>query len=211
MNWPCVDVEKIEGKYVSVARLQPESDIDGLYEISSGTSECDRLWTYMFYGPFSEKPAMLTWLNSISTSQDPIFYTVSSKQSGKKLGMFSLLNISQEMGRIELGNIWYGPSAQKSRVNTETTYLFLDYLFSNLKYRRVEWKCDNLNEPSKRAALRMGFKYEGLFRQHMMVKNKNRDTAWFSMIDCEWPAIKEKFERYLASDNLSLSKLNLKP
>lgn len=151
---------------------------------------------------------MLGWLKSVGKSNDPLFFSVQSKPLERKVGMFSLLNIAPEMGRLELGNIWYSPLVQRTKVNTEVTFLFLSHLFDDLKYRRVEWKCDNCNEPSKKTALRMGFKYEGLFRQHMMVKGQNRDTAWFSMVDKEWPPLKTNFQKYLTGDAPSLRELN---
>jgi RimJ/RimL family protein N-acetyltransferase len=107
-----------------------------------------------------------------------------------------------------LGHIWYSPLAQKTMVNTETTFLLLRYLFDELGYRRVEWKCDNANAESKRAARRMGFRPESVFRKHMIVKGKNRDTAWFALIDDDWPAIRANFEAYLSTPGLSLTELN---
>lgn len=119
--------------------------------------------------------------------------------------MVSLLNIVPTHGRAEIGNIWYSPLAQKTKVNTEVAYLFLKTLFRDFHYRRIEWKCDNENTASKRAATRLGFKFEGLFRQHMLVKGKNRDTAWYAIMDTDWPILEEKFEAYLSGKTNSLS------
>jgi RimJ/RimL family protein N-acetyltransferase len=154
---------------------------------------------------------MHRWLSSIQNSQDPVFYTVYSHALRRKVGMVSILNIAADAGRAELGHIWYSPLAQKSNVNTEATFLLLGYLFDELHYRRVEWKCDNANEASKQAAVRMGFQHEGVFRKHMIVKGRNRDTAWFAMIDDDWPAIKVNFEKYLSEPGLSLTQLNREP
>ena len=207
-SWPRPDVSSLQGRHVSIARLDPLRDIDDLFAVSHEKEEYKALWTYLFQGPFADKAAMLAWLNSIKDSHDPVFYTVTSASLKRKAGMYSILNIVPDMGRAELGHIWYSPLVQKSKVNSETTYLFLRYLFDELHYRRVEWKCDNMNEPSKAAALRMGFKYEGLFRQHMIVKGKNRDTAWFSIVDSEWAGLKANFEKYLAEDGVSLTEMN---
>jgi RimJ/RimL family protein N-acetyltransferase len=207
-NWGRPEVAILEGKHVLISRLDPAADIDDLYAVSHGTEEFERLWTYLWYGPFPDKETMHRWLTSIRDSQDPLFYTVYGHALGKKVGMVSILNIVPDAGRAELGHIWYSPLAQKTMVNTEATYLLLRHLFDDLHYRRVEWKCDNANEVSKRAALRMGFQHEGVFRKHMIVKGRNRDTAWFAIIDDDWPAIRANFEKYLSTPGLSLTQLN---
>lgn len=207
-GWAAPTFDALQGQHVTIARLDPEADIDDLYAVSHGTAEFERLWTYLWYGPFPDKNAMSQWLASIKESRDPLFYTVSSRALGRKVGMLSILNIVTEMGRAELGHIWYSPLAQRSMVNTEATFLLLRHLFDELGYRRVEWKCDNANERSKQAARRLGFRPEGVFRQHMIVKGKNRDTAWFAIIDADWPAIRSNFEAYLSTPGLSLTELN---
>jgi RimJ/RimL family protein N-acetyltransferase len=207
-GWPAPEATAFQGQHVTIARLDPDADIDELYAVSHGSAEFERLWTYLWHGPFPEKAAMQQWLASIQDSRDPLFYTVASRDLGRKVGMISLLNIVPEMGRAELGHIWYSPLAQRTLVNTETTFLLLRYLFDDLGYRRAEWKCDSANEASKRAAQRMGFQPEGVFRKHMIVKGKNRDTAWFAIIDDDWPEIRANFERYLSTPGLSLTELN---
>jgi RimJ/RimL family protein N-acetyltransferase len=197
-----------EGEHVTLARVAPDADAAALYAVSHGAPEVERLWAYMPYGPFAGEAAMHAWLASIEGSRDPVFYTVTSHAHGRKVGMISILNIVPEMGRAELGHIWYGPLAQKSAVNTEATFLLARHLFDDLGYRRVEWKCDDRNAESKRAALRMGFQPEGVFRKHMIVKGENRDTAWFAIIDDDWPALRANFETYLATPGLSLTELN---
>jgi RimJ/RimL family protein N-acetyltransferase len=206
--WPTPDTPAFEGEHVTLARLDPATDLDELYAVSHGSPEFERLWTYLWHGPFADKSAMHEWLASIQESRDPLFYTVSSHALGRKVGMIAILNIVPAAGRAELGHIWYSPLAQKTAVNTETTFLLLRHLFDDLGYRRVEWKCDNANAESKRAAQRMGFQPEGVFRQHMIVKGKNRDTAWFAIIDADWPAIRANYEAYLATPGLSLTALN---
>jgi RimJ/RimL family protein N-acetyltransferase len=206
--WPRPNLTELQGRYVRVTRLDPAADVAELYDASHRTEEFRALWRYLPKQAFTSQQAMLEWLLSIKDSADPMFYTVSSTELKRKIGMIALMNIVPEHGRAELGNIWYSPLVQKTKVNTEVTYLFLSRLFDKLGYRRMEWKCDNQNEPSKRAALRMGFRYEGLFRKHMVVKGQNRDTAWFSIVDTEWSLIKANFETYLASDGVSLTRLN---
>lgn len=125
------------------------------------------------------------------------------------VGSLALLNIARPNGCAEIGLVWYSPVAQRSKVNTESVFLLLRHLFDDLNYRRVEWKCNDLNEPSKRAALRLGFQFEGLFRQHQVIKDESRDSAWFAMLDNEWPQRKANFERWLYEENSpSLSELN---
>lgn len=207
-DWPSPNPSTLEGRHVLITRLNPDDDIGDLYEVSHAREEYKQLWKYMHYGPFRDKKEMYAWLLSITKSTDPMFFTVRSKSLQKKVGMYAIMNVSTRDGRVELGNIWYSPLVQKTIVNSEATYLFLSHLFDTLKYRRVEWKCDDRNEPSKYAATRLGFTYEGLFRQHMMVKGRNRDTAWFAMLDSEWPERKGNFERYFANPGLSLTKLH---
>lgn len=129
-----------------------------------------------------------------------IVYTVRDKASGRCVGSISLMAIRPEHGAAELGNIWYAPAAQRTKVNTEACHLLLNHCFVHLGYRRLEWKCNSLNAPSHRAALRLGFTFEGTFRQHMIVKGENRDTVWFSMLDHEWPRIAAAQQRWLYGD-----------
>lgn len=206
--WDFPDIHQLEGDYVAIRRVNPERDIDDLYSVSHNPSEYQSLFTFMSFGPFPSKSAMLAWLTEIAKSRDPLYYSVFDKSRNIHVGMVSLLNIVPAQGRVEIGNIWYSPLVQKTKVNTEVTYLFLKTLFRDYRYRRVEWKCDNDNVASKQAALRMGFSYEGLFRQHMIVKGKNRDTAWYAVIDTGWPTLEKNFETYLSGNADSLSKLN---
>jgi RimJ/RimL family protein N-acetyltransferase len=209
MHWSAPERMTRQGRYVSLAPLDPERDIDDLYELSHEPPSYQGLWTYLWNGPFAAKAEMLAWLHTVAPSGDPLFFTVTSQAHSRKVGMIAIMNIVAPMGRAELGSIWYSPLVQRTKVNTETTFLLLSYLFDDLGYRRVEWKCDNENQRSKQTAQRMGFVPEGLFRQHMIVKGKNRDTAWFSIIDSEWPARKANFLTYLAADTgVSLAALN---
>jgi RimJ/RimL family protein N-acetyltransferase len=209
MDWEVPGRITRQGQYVSLAPLDPERDIDDLYELSHEPPSYQAVWTYLWNGPFASKAEMLTWLGTVAASDDPLFFTVTSHAHDRKVGMIAIMNIVASMGRAELGSIWYSPLVQRTKVNTETTFLLLSYLFDDLGYRRVEWKCHNENQRSKQTAQRMGFVHEGLFRQHMIVKGKNRDTAWFSIIDSEWPTRKANFQTYLAADTgVSLAALN---
>ncbi len=199
------------GKFVTLTPVNPQADVADLYKCSHGSDVREQIWTYMSYGPFDSKHDMQAWLEDGAKSEDPLFFTVHHLKSGHRVGMVSFLNIVSDMRRLELGHIWYSPDSQRSNVNTEAIYLMLCEAFDRLKYRRVEWKCDSLNERSRSAALRLGFKFEGLFRQHMIIKGRSRDTAWYSMLDSEWAAIKKNMEMWLYQNpdqQLSLTALN---
>ena len=200
-----------EGKFITLSPINPQTDVAELYECSHGSDVKEQIWTYMSYGPFDSTHDMHKWLEESAGSEDPLFFTVHHLESKQRVGMVSFLNIVSDMRRLELGHLWYSPDSQRSNVNTEAIYLMLCEAFDRLKYRRVEWKCDSLNERSRAAALRLGFKFEGLFRQHIIVKGRNRDTAWYSMLDSEWRAIKRNMEMWLYQNldqQLSLTELN---
>jgi RimJ/RimL family protein N-acetyltransferase len=200
-----------EGKFVRLSPVNPQNDVTDLYDCSHGSVRKAQIWTYMSYGPFDSTHDMHKWLEHGAKSEDPLFFTVHHLESKQRVGMVSFLNIVSDMRRLELGHIWYSPNSQRSNVNTEAIYLMLCEAFDRLKYRRVEWKCDALNEPSRAAALRLGFKFEGIFRQHMIIKGRNRDTAWYAMLDSEWAAIKKNMEMWLYQNpdqQLSLTALN---
>ncbi len=199
------------GKFITLSPVDPQVDVAELYECSHGSDIKEQIWTYMSYGPFDSTHSMQEWLAEGAESQDPLFFTVHHLESKQRVGIVSFLNIVSDMRRLELGHIWYSPESQRSNVNTEAMYLMLCEAFDRLKYRRVEWKCDSLNERSRAAALRLGFRFEGIFRQHMIIKNRNRDTAWYSMLDSEWDAIKKNMEMWLYQNpdrKLSLTALN---
>ena len=200
-----------EGKFITLSPVNPQADVAELYECSHGSDIKEQLWTYMSYGPFNNRHSMQSWLEEGAESTDPLFFTVHHHESKQRVGMVSFLNIVSDMRRLELGHLWYSPNSQRSNVNTEAIYLMLCEAFDRLKYRRVEWKCDSLNERFRAAALRLGFKFEGIFRQHMIIKGRNRDTAWYSMLDSEWTAIKKNMEMWLYQNpdrKLSLTTLN---
>ena len=201
------------GQFITLSPVVPQADVDELYACTHGSVSKERVWTYMGYGPFENVESMRRWLVDASESQDPLFFTVHHHESQRRVGMVSFLNIVAEMRRVELGHIWYAPDAQRTQANTESAYLMLCEAFDKLNYRRVEWKCDALNARSRAAALRLGFHSEGIFRQHMIVKGRNRDTAWLSILDNEWPGIKMNMETWLYRNperQFSLTELNHK-
>lgn len=199
----------LNGESVRIRHVDPANDTRALFEATHG-SDCDPAqWTYMSYGPFADEAAMRRWMDEIAVSRDPLFMTVSDAASDTPLGIVSYLNIVPVHRTIELGNIWYVPKAQRTAVNTETIYLLLKHCFETLGYRRVEWKCDNLNERSKAAATRLGFRFEGVFRQHFIVKGHNRDTAWFAVLDGDWDGLRSNFEQVLYASDCSASLLEL--
>ncbi len=190
----------LTGKFISLVPLDPERHAAELYACSHGSAEKERLWTYMSYGPFVDVQAMQRWLAEQAHSTDPLFFAVIF--CGRAIGMVSFLCDVPAMRRLEIGHIWYAPDYQRSAVNTEAAYLMLRHAFEALGYRRVEWKCNALNERSRRAALRLGFQFEGVFRKHMIVKGRNRDSAWFAMTDDDWPSVRCALEAWLYAEGL---------
>ncbi len=189
----------LEGRFVQVRPLDPEADAEALWDVShDGTAQADRLWTYM-YDPFADRAAMRAWLDGCAASSDPLFMTVQSRGGGP-VGMAAFMNVVPEHRRLEIGHIWYAPSAQRTEANTEAAYLMIREAFDGLGNRRVEWKCDALNERSRAAATRLGFTFEGVFRKHMIVRGRSRDSAWYSLLDTEWPAARDALERWLEAD-----------
>jgi len=199
----------LAGDAAALRPLDPANDAAPLHAASHGDADTEALWTYMPYGPFADETAMRAWLTDCAASSDPAFRAVMDAQ-GRPVGMASYLNVHTEHRRLELGHIWYAPAVQRTRVNTEAIYLMLCESLDRCGYRRVEWKCDALNDRSRGAALRLGFRFEGVFRHHMIVKGRNRDTAWYALVDSDWPAVKANMERWLygEEDGLSLTELN---
>lgn len=176
-------------------------DIAALYPATHGDAERDALWDYMGYGPFADADAMTRWFAASAKSEDPLFFVLIEQNGGQLLGMAALMETRPAMAVTEIGNIWLAPDWQGTTETTEALYLLMRHAFDDIGYRRLEWKCNAFNLPSRKAALRLGFRYEGIFWSHMVIKGKNRDTAWFSMIDSEWPAVKANFEAWLAPEN----------
>ena len=206
-NWtarPRPERKVLEGRY---ARLEPLSAAwhgDGLFEAAT-TANADERFRWLGEYPPESRAALQPWLEKAEASEDPLYFTVIDKASGKVAGRQTFLRIDTANGVIEIGHIHWGPLMQRKPAATEAHFLFMRYIFDELGYRRWEWKCNNRNEPSKRAALRFGFKPEGVFRQAMVIKGENRDTAWYSIIDKEWPALKPAYEAWLDPANFDAS------
>ena len=159
------------------------------------------LWEYLPYGPFRDVEEMRLWIAACAASEDPRFYAIVEQEGGRAAGMASYLRFAPEHRVVEIGHIWFGAALQRTPAATETIHLLARHAFEELKVRRLEWKCDAGNARSRRAAERFGFAYEGVFRQHMLVKGRNRDTASYSMLDSEWPAARAAFEAWLDAAN----------
>jgi RimJ/RimL family protein N-acetyltransferase len=191
----------LKGRWITLAPLDAEKHAEALYAGSNGDAVRESVWTYLFDGPYSSLDEFRSNIELKARSADPLFFAVIDNSSGRAVGYQTLMRIDAPNRVIEVGNIMYTPAMQRTIGATEAQYLFARYVFDELGYRRYEWKCNNLNAPSKRAAKRFGFSFEGVFRQHMIVKGRNRDTAWFAMLDGEWPARKAAYERWLSPGN----------
>lgn len=204
-NWQgCQRPERVRlsGQYCDLVPLNPDEHSQALFDAFALDSD-GKNWTYLISEPPHTLADFQQWLLASCCGDDPLYYTILDKRSGKAIGLASLMRIDPKFGVIEVGNIHFSPLLQKTPLATEAMYLLMKYVFDELGYRRYEWKCDSHNEPSKRAAERFGFHYEGLFRQALVYKGRNRDTSWFSIIDTEWPERKHAFERWLAPDNFT--------
>lgn len=190
----------LEGRFVRLEPLDAARHGEGLYA-ASATQDADDRFRYLAERAPDDVAAFRAWLEKTAASEDPLHFAVIDRASGRIAGRQSLMRIDAANGVVEIGNIlWNDPVARRPAA-TEALFLFARHAFDTLGYRRFEWKCNDRNEPSKRAALRFGFTFEGVFRQHMVVKGENRDTAWFAMIDRDWPAIRGAFEAWLAPEN----------
>ena len=202
-NWtprPRPERKVLEGRYVRLEPLSAALHGDGLYEAATA-EDADSRFRWLFEARPESRAAFQPWLEKVEASEDPLFFTVIDKASGKIAGRQTLMRIDQTFGVIEIGSILWGSLVARKPAATEAQFLFARYVFDELGYRRYEWKCNNHNEPSKRAAERFGFSFEGIFRQHMIVKGENRDTAWFSIIDKEWPGLRKTYEGWLDPAN----------
>ena len=200
--------EPMSGRY---CRLEPahERFVPELYAASAHDRD-GRTWTYLPYGPIASEEEYRRWFATTCLGDDPLFFVIVDTALGRAVGQASYLNIKPTQGSIEVGHIYFSPLAARTRVATEAMYLMMRRAFE-AGYRRYEWKCDSLNAPSRAAAERFGFSYEGLFRQAVVVKGRNRDTAWFAAIDGEWPRLSAAFEGWLAPENFDSSGQQRRP
>lgn len=191
----------LRGRYVLLRPLDAENDAEPLYRVSHPPAGDPAIWTYLPYGPYEDCEQMQLALRGQASSEDPLFFTVAPLLAAEPCGIVSYLRIKPEFGTIEIGHIWFGTPMQRSSAATEAIHLLARHAFDDLGYRRLEWKCDALNAASRRAAERFGFTFEGIFRKHMVVKGRNRDTAWYSIVDDAWPMIRTGFEHWLSPQN----------
>ncbi len=191
--------EPMRGRHCSVVPLDADAHGGQLYRVD-GLDTDGGSWTYMPYGPFATEKDYLQWIRSDCAGDDPLFHAILDTD-GSPLGVASYLRIQPAAGSIEVGHIHYSPRLQRTAAATEAMFLMMRRVFDELGYRRYEWKCDALNAPSRAAALRLGFTFEGIFRQATVYKGRNRDTAWYAIIDSDWPAIRDAFERWLDPAN----------
>jgi RimJ/RimL family protein N-acetyltransferase len=187
----------LEGRYGRVEKLDASRHGADLWAALAGH---DQVWTYLAYGPFAQAEAFGSWLAAHAGTADPFCYVVIDN-TGRACGILSLMSVRPDMRVIEVGHVLLSPVLQRTPLATEVQYLLARYALETLGYRRYEWKCNALNAASRRAAVRLGFEFEGVFPQHMIVKGRNRDTAWYGMLDRDWPARKQAFERWLAPEN----------
>ncbi len=207
-RWQYPAARAFVGSQVTLAPLDLAADAAELYHAGHADTTARALWQYLPVGPFADRAAFDTWLAQVPGQAGEIPFVVHSHVHNRRAGMIRVMNIEPAHGCAELGWIWYAPFIQRTLATTESHFLLLCHVFDELGYRRVEWKCNNANERSKAAALRMGFQYEGMFRQHRVIKGQNRDSAWFALLDSDWPARRANFVRVLAGEASSLAALN---
>jgi RimJ/RimL family protein N-acetyltransferase len=202
-NWearPWPPRTALEGRYCRIEPFDPERHTTDLFDAFAQEPE-GRLWTYMPYGPFPSFESFRDFMRGHFCGPDPLCHAIAEQRSGRAAGVASYMRIDPAMGTIEVGSIAYAPRLQKTTAATEAMYLMMRRAFDELRYRRYEWKCDALNASSRQAAVRLGFRFEGIFRQAVVYKGRNRDTAWYSIIDREWPALNAAFEQWLDPHN----------
>lgn len=207
-NWappPAPSFAPLSGRYVQLQTLDADIHAAPLFQAYQSH---DAVWDFMPYGPFLSASDYQSWVSEVAGKADPMFYAIRNLETGQWEGVASYLRVAPAMGSIEVGHINFSPAMQRTRAATEAMALMMGWAF-DAGYRRYEWKCDAANLPSRRAAQRFGFSYEGIFRQASVVKGRNRDTAWFAAIDSEWPALKEAFAAWLSPSNFTKDGLQI--
>ncbi len=191
----------LEGDYCRLEPLQPGHSA-ALFQAHQRAGD-NRSWTWLLREPEQNEAAFGAWVASVCDLRDQLHFAVIDKPTGLPVGNLSLMRIDEKNGVVEVGSVHFSPPLSRTPASTEAQWLLMRYVFDTLGYRRYEWKCNSLNEPSRQAALRLGFQFEGRFRQALVSKGHNRDTDWFSIIDSEWPAVDSALQRWLAADNFS--------
>ena len=189
------------GRTVRLEPLDAERHGPSLYALGHAGEAALRSWDYLPYGPFASEADHVAQLREQAAGDDPLFYAVVEPDGGRVVGVATLMSIVPDHGTIEIGHLWFSPALQRTPAATETLTLLLGYALDDLGYRRMEWKCDAANAPSRRAAVRLGYRFEGVFFNHRVVKGRNRDTAWFSILDEEWPPLRDAYAEWLAPEN----------
>ena len=195
------DLRPLHGRWVLLEPVSAARHARALYDSFSDSDPDGHVWTYLGYGPWTSFEQFEAWLKEREASRDPWFYAFIVRDGNRVAGMGSFMRCDAANGVIEIGHIWMSPGLQQSREATEIIFLMIRHCFDDLGVRRLEWKCDSLNAPSRKAAERFGFTFEGIFRQHLIVKGRNRDTAWYAMLDKDWPRVRKAFETWLAPGN----------
>jgi RimJ/RimL family protein N-acetyltransferase len=197
---PLPSAVTLEGRYCRLEPLDAQRHAQALFDAYRAAPD-GRDWTYLSVGPFADMEGFLRHAEAAARSTDPRHFAVVDRKTGQAVGTLALMRIEPNSGVIEVGFVTFSPLLKRTPISTEAQYLLMAYVFDELGYRRYEWKCDSLNAPSRTAAERLGFRFEGIFRQVVVYKGRNRDTAWFSILDSEWPAQKQAFQAWLAPDN----------
>ena len=200
----------LEGRYCRLEPLDARQHGDDLFAAYACAPD-GRAWTYLGPEPFTVRSDFDAYLERNAASPDPLHYTVVDTDTQRAVGTLALMRMDTSNGVIEVGHVIYSPLLQRTRASTEAQYLLMKLVFETLGYRRYEWKCDSLNAPSRSAAARLGFSFEGVFRQLLVYKNRTRDTAWFSIIDGEWPLLKKAFDSWLSPDNFDVQGAQVLP
>lgn len=195
------DLRPLHGRWVLLEPVSAAKHAKDLWASFADSDPRGDVWTYLAYGPWQSFEQFEAWLKEREAQRDPWFYAFVRRETGKACGMGAFMRADPPNGVIEIGHIWMSPGLQRTRESTEIIFLMIRHCFDDLGVRRLEWKCDSLNAPSRRAAERFGFVFEGVFRQHFIVKGRNRDTAWFAILDKEWPQIRKGFEAWLDPAN----------
>jgi RimJ/RimL family protein N-acetyltransferase len=207
----CPSRTPLRGSHVLLRPLDAAADAESLYAVSHPPDGDPAIWTYLHHGPYESAGDMRRNLEQAQAAEDQLFYSVVKLPEERPSGIVSYLRITPQHGVIEIGHIWFGTPLQRTTAATEAIFLLARHAFDELGYRRLEWKCNALNAKSRRAADRFGFTFEGIFRQHEVNKGRNRDTAWYSITDDEWPAIRERFKAWLAPENFDEDGVQKRP
>ena len=195
------DMRPLHGLWMLIEPVSAAKHAHGLYASFDGKDPHGHVWTYMGYGPWESFEQFEAWVKEREATRDPWFYALVRRDGHVPLGMGAFMRSDAAHGVIEIGHIWMSPELQQTREATEAIFLMIRHCFDDLGVRRLEWKCDSLNAPSRKAAERFGFAFEGIFRQHFIIKGRNRDTAWFAMLDKDWPRVRAGFEAWLKPEN----------